>query len=60
MIDLDYRKEWREPCVIGPRGHLTNHHWIDENTIGERVKPEEATHFTVTMVTVEEATSGER
>lgn len=50
-----YRNVHREPTIISPRGELTNHHWTEDGLIGERVKPEEATHFIVHTTTVEPA-----
>lgn len=50
---LSYRKEHREPCIVGPRGNLTNHHWPAADMIGTRVQPSEATHIVVTVTTIE-------
>lgn len=48
----EYRREHREPCIISPRGHLSNHHWCADGSIGERVTEEQATHVRVTVTTV--------
>ena len=60
-LDTAYRSEHREYCVVNPAtGALTNHHPVPTGAsqayvIGERVKPEEATHVIVTVTTIEPA-----
>lgn len=52
-----YHKVERIPAVRSGET-FTNHHRLPDGKIGERVKPEEATHFLVHHFWIEEAAHG--